>query len=1273
MATIGYATLQIIPSLEGVSTGISSQLGAPLTAAGRKAGTDAGRAVADGMSAAKAAVEKAAATLAAAQNKAADATDKIAVAQAKYQALVAKGVTDVGRLAAAEAAVAKARRDSDTATTRASAAATGLARAEENAAKAAKNLGTESTSAAGGIRTLGASSDTAEGSLSRFGKIAAAGAGLAVLGGAVLDAGKAFLSIGETFANVNKTLQYTTGATGTSLDGMMESVNTIGKTSPKSLGEIATVLAKVSQRTNLTGSDLELLTKQVLKTSTVMGQDTDINTLTASFAAFGVTGSGASAAMDELFKASRATGVTVNELAAAAVKGAPQFQQFGLSLGQSAALMGSLDKAGLNSDVILTGLNKAMVNFAKDGRKPADALNETIASIEAMTKAGNDAGAIDLAASLFGTKGAGQFVNAVKSGAVSVAGLTAAVDANQQGILDAGGAIPTLSSAWALFKNNVMIALEPVATRVFGIFIDGLTWFRTTGVQTIQTVVGAFTGLLDGGVFAGLGDTFTVLRGVFDETMGGFRAFAAAFTDGGNEVTSSGVAGFLEQLGIYARDLADILGATVVPAVQSFAAVVAEVGSVALPIVASAVGLVAGVLVGLGEAVFAVVNFFKEHQDVAIALGGVLTATLLPTLLTMGAALAVQAGLWIAQTAALSAYILVQGAVNTATKAWAAVQWVLNAALTANPIGLVIGALAALVAGVVLAYRNSETFRNIVQGAWAGIQAAASAAWGLIKPVLDGLVAAFGWVVDAISPAIDFAAKYWDILIFGLGPIGMIVGAVVQVVKHFDLVKAAFSAAGDVAMWLYNTAIEPAFTGIGNLIAGTWNSVIAPSFEAMKTGFGAVGDFFGGVGNIIQGVWDGIVGGIKAAVRTIGGLLARLRNVPGLGWVGDAGAAMLDWAGHATGGLITGPGGPTDDLIPSLLSDGEFVVRASATKQNLPLLQALNAGWVPPAGLLHEMLPGFAGGGLVSADEVASFAQGVEGQPYVWGGVNWGDCSGAVSAVANYATGRDPFGSRFATGTEDSELAARGFLPGLGPAGSLNIGWFNGGEYGGHTALTLPNGTNFEMGGARGDGQYGGQAAGAADAMFTDHAHLPPDFFLGGDTMPSGVGNIPGGLSSGGGRGGGGWSAPSGGGGGGTSGGSSSGGSATPGTPAGDTVPVFVTNFPAGFTPSAAGATPPSAEAEAYTPGGTGSAPTYTGETAATWQEQTSQNFATGMAGAGKAFADGQLAGMPLGDTLGKVRDRGQQITLIVADMHEAVSKLRTLDKQQALAPGSRF
>lgn len=48
----------------------------------------------------------------------------------------------------------------------------------------------------------------------------------------------------------------------------------------------------------------------------------------------------------------------------------------------------------------------------------------------------------------------------------------------------------------------------------------------------------------------------------------------------------------------------------------------------------------------------------------------------------------------------------------------------------------------------------------------------------------------------------------------------------------------------------------------------------------------------------------------------------------------------------ADGGMIRGPGGPRDDRIPTLLSDGEFVVNAGATKNNMELLRLINAGVV---------------------------------------------------------------------------------------------------------------------------------------------------------------------------------------------------------------------------------------------------------------------------------------------------------------------------------------
>jgi TP901 family phage tail tape measure protein len=66
----------------------------------------------------------------------------------------------------------------------------------------------------------------------------------------------------------------------------------------------------------------------------------------------------------------------------------------------------------------------------------------------------------------------------------------------------------------------------------------------------------------------------------------------------------------------------------------------------------------------------------------------------------------------------------------------------------------------------------------------------------------------------------------------------------------------------------------------------------------------------------------------------------------------------------ADGGYISGPGGPTDDLIPAMLSDGEYVVRADAVKLlGVPLLDRLNQ--MANASALVS-LGGFASGGLVA-------------------------------------------------------------------------------------------------------------------------------------------------------------------------------------------------------------------------------------------------------------------------------------------------------------------
>lgn len=83
--------------------------------------------------------------------------------------------------------------------------------------------------------------------------------------------------------------------------------------------------------------------------------------------------------------------------------------------------------------------------------------------------------------------------------------------------------------------------------------------------------------------------------------------------------------------------------------------------------------------------------------------------------------------------------------------------------------------------------------------------------------------------------------------------------------------------------------------------------------------------------------------------------------------VTDSGLADRTPIRRASGGMVSGPGGPRDDAILARLSDGEYVVNAAATSRALPLLDAINAGWVPSPAYLARMLPGFAAGGLVDS------------------------------------------------------------------------------------------------------------------------------------------------------------------------------------------------------------------------------------------------------------------------------------------------------------------
>ncbi len=163
----------------------------------------------------------------------------------------------------------------------------------------------------------------------------------------------------------------------------------------------------------------------------------------------------------------------------------------------------------------------------------------------------------------------------------------------------------------------------------------------------------------------------------------------------------------------------------------------------------------------------------------------------------------------------LTASNIAAGASAAKIKIVTAAQWLWNAALNANPIGLVVAAVAALAAGVFVVYKNWEPIKEFFGKIWEGLKASAGAAWEGIK---------------------TFTAAAWEsgILPVILGPIGI-------VIRYWDKIKAAA-----VAVW----------EGIKTFTAAAWESGILP---VILGPIGIVVRYWDKIKAAAVAVWEGIV------------------------------------------------------------------------------------------------------------------------------------------------------------------------------------------------------------------------------------------------------------------------------------------------------------------------------------------------------------------------------------------------------------------------------
>lgn len=259
-----------------------------------------------------------------------------------------------------------------------------------------------------------------------------------------------------------------------------------------------------------------------------------------------------------------------------------------------------------------------------------------------------------------------------------------------------------------------------------------------------------------------------------------------------------------------------------------------------------------------------------------------------------------------------------------------AAQWALNVAMTANPIGIVIVAIGALVGAFIVLWNKSEGFRNFWINLWEKVKAIVTSAW-------EGIKAGFEKIKNGISAVKEKVSTMWNGVKEKTSELW---GGVKNVVSEkLNNIKSAYDANGGGLKGATFAAIEgvkeyyrTGYDAINQLTGGKLGEVVnavGVKMEAVKSKFG---EAFGNVKNTVMTIFENIKNGItekiSAAVNKVkeifGSIAEKVSDVWGKikgiikapkivqkGTVSIAGVSTpipklgLEW--NAKGGIMTRP------------------------------------------------------------------------------------------------------------------------------------------------------------------------------------------------------------------------------------------------------------------------------------------------------------------------------------------------------------------------------
>jgi hypothetical protein len=368
------------------------------------------------------------------------------------------------------------------------------------------------------------------------------------------------------------------------------------------------------------------------------------------------------------------------------------------------------------------------------------------------------------------------------------------------------------------------------------------------------------------------------------------------------------------------------------------------VASMASSAWSSATEALSGMAVSIGEA--------------ATAAWGWVTATAASALAAGQAAIA-----WTADKLALIGTAI-------AEKAAAAAQWLLDAAMDANPVGLIVLAIFALIGIFVLLWTKCAWFRNLWKGLWADIKRLFGDAVSFVKSHVDLLV---GIIALPVLPLV-LLAQHWrqvwsDIKSWSLAAWHFLDSDVFQPVAHI------FTQTLPAALRTLGQFFSNVWSGIKQTVSSVWrwidSNVLQPAEHffasvlggALATARGLWNSFWNGVRSILQGVWSvirPIINAISGAINTISSGLGKVQGIAG---------SVVSGVGHFlshfdNGGFVPGAKGAAQLAV---VHGGEYVVSNDMLAGRAPVDNRVLAGVLAVGG---------GGSGVGGGSNVSALAVG---------------------------------------------------------------------------------------------------------------------------------------------------------------------------------------------------------------------------------------------------------------------------------------------------------